>query len=73
MLISLNESEAKFVLLAVQEAVQKLEAKLMEKKPVVAVQAPAVRMTKAGRPAKKPGRKPGKKPAVKMVVTEKAA
>jgi hypothetical protein len=29
--------------------------------------APAVRLTKAGRPAKKPGRKPGKKPAVKIV------
>lgn len=72
MLINLNDVEVKFVLLAVQEAVQKLEAKLMEKKPVVAVQTTTVRMTKAGRPAKKPGRKPGKKPVVKLAVEQAA-
>jgi hypothetical protein len=33
-----------------------------------------VRLTKAGRPAKKPGRKPGKKPVVKIVTpVEQAA
>lgn len=73
MLINLNDVEVKFVLLAIQEAARKLEAKLMEKKAATEVQAPVVRLTKAGIPAKKPGRKPGKKPAVKMVITQKAA
>lgn len=66
MLINLNDVEVKFVLLAIQETARKLEAKLMEKKAVTEVQAPVVRLTKAGIPAKKPGRKPGKKPVVKQ-------
>jgi len=68
-LINLNEAEVNFVIHAVQETSIKLLSKL-EAKPVTTVTAiPAagtVRLTKAGRPAKKPGRKPGK-PALKPV------
>lgn len=64
-MINLTEAEVKFVIHAVQESAAKILTKL-EAKPATAV-APAVRLTKAGRPAKKPGRKPGKKPAVKIV------
>ena len=75
MLINLNESEVKFVLYAVREVAAKLEGKLStEAKPVLTV-APnqgTVRLTKAGRPAKKPGRKPGKK-TVKITPVEQAA
>ncbi len=63
MLINLTETEVKFVIHAVQETAAKILAK-MEAKPVTTVTvAPAgtVRLTKAGRPAKKPGRKPVKK------------
>jgi len=65
-LINLTESEVKFVIHAVQESAAKILAKL-EAKPVttVTVAPAAVRLTKAGRPAKKPGRKP--KPALKPV------
>ena len=69
MLINLTEAEVKFVIHAVQESAAKILAKL-EAKPVTTVTvAPVgtVRLTKAGRPAKKPGRKPGKKPALKTV------
>lgn len=69
MLINLTEAEVKFVIHAVQETAAKILAKL-EAKPVTTVTvAPVgtVRLTKAGRPAKKPGRKPGKKPALKTV------
>ncbi len=68
MLINLTEAEVKFVIHAVQESAAKILAKL-EAKPVTPVPAipAAVRLTKAGRPAKKPGRKPGKKPVVKIV------
>jgi hypothetical protein len=62
-LINLTETEVKFVIHAVQETAAKILAK-MEAKPVTTVTvAPAgtVRLTKAGRPAKKPGRKPVKK------------
>ena len=62
MLINLNEAEVKFVLYAVRELAAKLEGKLSTDKPVLTV-APnqgTVRLTKAGRPAKKPGRKPVK-------------
>jgi hypothetical protein len=62
-LINLNEAEVKFVIHAVQETAAKILAK-MEAKPVTTVTvAPVgtVRLTKAGRPAKKPGRKPVKK------------
>ncbi len=76
MLINLTESEVKFVIHAVQESAAKILAKL-EAKPVTTVTvAPVgtVRLTKAGRPAKKPGRKPGKKPVVKIVTpVEQAA
>ncbi len=77
MLINLNEAEVKFVIHAVQETAAKILAK-MEAKPVttitVAPAAGAVRLTKAGRPAKKPGRKPGKKSVVKIVTpVEQAA
>ena len=68
MLINLNETEVKFALYAVREMAAKLEGKLSTDKPVLTV-APnqgTVRLTKAGRPAKKPGRKPGKKPVVKQ-------
>ncbi len=65
MLINLTEAEVKFVIYAVQESAAKILAKLEAKQ--VTAAAPAVRLTKAGRPAKKPGRKPGKKPAVKIV------
>jgi hypothetical protein len=75
-LINLTESEVKFVIHAVQESAAKILAKL-EAKPVTTVTvAPVgtVRLTKAGRPAKKPGRKPGKKPVVKIVTpVEQAA
>ena len=74
MLINLNETEVKFVIHAVQETAAKILAK-MEAKPVTTVTvAPVgtVRLTKAGRPAKKPGRKPGKKP-VFFEPIEKAA
>lgn len=67
MLINLTESEVKFVIHAVQESAAKILAKL-EAKPVTTITATtpaAVRLTKAGRPAKKPGRKP--KPALKTV------
>ena len=61
MLINLNEAEVKFVLYAVREMAAKLEGKLTsEAKPVLTVAPNQVRLTKAGRPAKKPGRKPGK-------------
>jgi hypothetical protein len=73
-LINLTETEVKFVIHAVQETAAKILAK-MEAKPVTTVTvAPAgtVRLTKAGRPAKKPGRKPGKKP-VFFEPIEKAA
>ncbi len=63
MLINLTETEVKFVIHAVQETAAKILAK-MEAKPVTTVTvAPVgtVRLTKAGRPAKKPGRKPVKK------------
>jgi len=62
-LINLTETEVKFVIHAVQETAAKILAK-MEAKPVTTVTvAPVgtVRLTKAGRPAKKPGRKPVKK------------
>lgn len=76
MLINLTETEVKFVIHAVQETAAKILAK-MEAKPVTTVTvAPAgtVRLTKAGRPAKKPGRKPGKKSVVKIVTpVEQAA
>ncbi len=75
MLINLTEAEVKFVIHAVQESAAKILAKL-EAKPVttVTVAPAAVRLTKAGRPAKKPGRKPGKKPVVKIVTpVEQAA
>jgi hypothetical protein len=75
-LINLTETEVKFVIHAVQETAAKILAK-MEAKPVMTITKPvmtitattpaAVRLTKAGRPAKKPGRKPGKKPVVKIV------
>jgi hypothetical protein len=76
-LINLTESEVKFVIHAVQETAAKILAK-MEAKPVTTITAipaaGAVRLTKAGRPAKKPGRKPGKKPVVKIVTpVEQAA
>ena len=74
MLINLTETEVKFVIHAVQESAAKILAK-MEAKPVTTVTvAPVgtVRLTKAGRPAKKPGRKPGKKP-VFFEPIEKAA
>ncbi len=74
MLINLTETEVKFVIHAVQETAAKILAK-MEAKPVTTVTvAPVgtVRLTKAGRPAKKPGRKPGKKP-VFFEPIEKAA
>lgn len=69
MLINLNDAEVKFALHAVREAAAKLESKLTsETKPVPNVldllkanTTGPVRLTKAGRPAKKPGRKPGKK------------
>jgi hypothetical protein len=73
-LINLTETEVKFVIHAVQETAAKILAK-MEAKPVTTVTvAPVgtVRLTKAGRPAKKPGRKPGKKP-VFFEPIEKAA
>jgi hypothetical protein len=73
-LINLTETEVKFVIHAVQESAAKILAK-MEAKPVTTVTvAPVgtVRLTKAGRPAKKPGRKPGKKP-VFFEPIEKAA
>lgn len=60
MLINLNEAEVKFVLYAINEIGLKLASKFAGQKPV-AVNQPAVRLTKSGRPAKKPGRKPGKK------------
>jgi hypothetical protein len=64
-LINLNETEVKFVIHAVQETAAKILAK-MEAKPTITATTPAaVRLTKAGRPAKKPGRKP--KPALKTV------
>jgi hypothetical protein len=68
-LINLTETEVKFVIHAVQETAAKILAKL-EAKPVTNITATtpaagAVRLTKAGRPAKKPGRKP--KPALKTV------
>jgi ribosomal protein L12E/L44/L45/RPP1/RPP2 len=63
-LINLNEAEVKFVIHAVQESAAKILAKL-EAKPVTTATPAAVRLTKAGRPAKKPGRKP--KPALKTV------
>jgi hypothetical protein len=64
-LINLTETEVKFVIHAVQETAAKILAKL-EAKPVMTITTPAaVRLTKAGRPAKKPGRKP--KPALKTV------
>ena len=67
MLINLNEAEVKFVLYAVREMAAKLEGKLStEAKPVLTAAPNQVRLTKAGRPAKKPGRKPGKKPVVKQ-------
>lgn len=73
MLINLNETEVKFVLYAVREVAAKLEGKLStEAKPVLTVAAGTVRLTKAGRPAKKPGRKPGKK-IVKITPVEQAA
>ena len=75
MLINLNDAEVKFALHAVREAAAKLESKLTSEaktgaildllKPVT-VTAGTVRLTKAGRPAKKPGRKPGKKNVVKQ-------
>lgn len=78
MLINLTESEVKFVAHAVQESAAKILAKL-EAKPVTTVtalnkmleatSAGTVRLTKAGRPAKKPGRKPGKK-TVKIVTPQ---
>lgn len=75
-MINLNETEVKFVIHAVQETAAKILAK-MEAKPVTTVTvAPVgtVRLTKAGRPAKKPGRKPGKKSVVKIVTpVEQAA
>ena len=68
MLINLTETEVKFVIHAVQETAAKILAK-MEAKPVTTITAApiagTVRLTKAGRPAKKPGRKP--KPALKTV------
>lgn len=68
MLINLNEAEVKFVIHAVQETAAKILSKMEAKPAVTAVPvAGAVRLTKAGRPAKKPGRKPGKKPALKPV------
>ena len=73
MLINLNESEVKFVLYAVREVAAKLEGKLStEAKPVLTVAQGTVRLTKAGRTAKKPGRKPGKK-TVKITPVEQAA
>jgi len=66
-LINLTETEVKFVIHAVQDSAAKILAQL-EAKPVTTVTvAPAgtVRLTKAGRTAKKPGRKP--KPALKTV------
>ena len=81
MLINLNETEVKFVLYAVREVAAKLEGKLASEmklaaisdliKPVT-VTTNTVRLTKAGRPAKKPGRKPGKK-TVKITPVEQAA
>jgi hypothetical protein len=77
-LINLNEAEVKFALYSIQEMAQKLQGKLTENKgglPVLDLlknAPPAVRLTKAGRPAKKPGRKPGKKPAVKIVEQQAA-
>jgi hypothetical protein len=64
-LINLNEAEVKFVLYAVRELAAKLEGKLSTDKIVLTVAPNQVRLTKAGRPAKKPGRKP--KPALKTV------
>ena len=61
MLINLNEAEVKFVLYAVRELAAKLEGKLSTDKIVLTVAPNQVRLTKAGRPAKKPGRKPVKK------------
>ena len=73
MLINLNDAEVKFALHAVREAAAKLESKLTsETKPVPRLDllkantTGPVRLTKAGRPAKKPGRKPGKKNVVKQ-------
>lgn len=75
MLINLNDAEVKFALYAIREMAAKLEGKLTSEaklssivevmKPVT-VTAGTVRLTKAGRPAKKPGRKPGKKAIVKQ-------
>lgn len=67
MLINLNEIEVKFTLYAVREMAAKLEAKLNSEAKTITVldllkpPTNTVRLTKAGRPAKKPGRKPGKK------------
>ena len=77
MLINLNEIEVKFALYAVREAAAKLEAKLTSEAKTGTLPTSVmdllkanttgpVRLTKAGRPAKKPGRKPGKKPVVKQ-------
>ena len=71
MLINLNETEVKFTLYAVREMAAKLEGKLSTDKPVLTVAPNQVRLTKAGRPAKKPGRKPGK--TVKITPVEQAA
>ena len=60
-MINLNEAEVKFVLYAVRELAAKLEGKLSTDKIVLTVAPNQVRLTKAGRPAKKPGRKPVKK------------
>ena len=72
MLINLNEIEVKFALYAVREAAAKLEAQLTSEAKTGTLPTSVmdllkanttgpVRLTKAGRPAKKPGRKPGKK------------
>ncbi len=76
MLINLTEAEVKFVTHAVQESAAKILAKLEAKPATTVTVAPVgtVRLTKAGRPAKKPGRKPGKKSVVKIVTpVEQAA
>jgi hypothetical protein len=83
LLINLNDAEVKFALYSIREMATKLEAKLTSEAKISAIidllnpvtAAPGkgtIRLTKAGRPAKKPGRKPGKK-AVKITPVEQAA
>lgn len=80
MLINLNDAEVKFSLYAIREMAAKLEGKLTSEQKLSTITellkpvTPGVRLTKAGKPAKKPGRKPkAKKPAVTVVAEQQAA